>query len=217
MGGAGRGPATVYGVNIAANVHGVNIARSYHHGALRSALVAAGIEALDEGGALALSLREMARRVGVSPNAAYRHFASKDELLSAIAARGFAELADAFAAVEGSAPNAREGMIRLGHGYVAFARARPNLFRLMFGGAYPLDVLRGGGFRIGGDAFDALLASVARARDARTDDPAVLPHAVRVWSIVHGYAMLLIDGRLPKDAETQDFFDRMLRDQAMPG
>lgn len=201
----------MYTVNITRDVHGVNMGRSYHHGDLRAALIAAGIEGLDEGGGLGLSLREMARRVGVTPTAAYRHFKSKDALLGAIAAEGFVELARAFEAAEGRATQAPEKLIRLGESYVAFARAKPSLFRLMFGHAYALDTLRDDRPRIGGDAFDALLASVARAQGSGIDDPAVLVRGVRVWSMVHGYAMLLIDGRLPSGAETPGFLDKVLR------
>jgi AcrR family transcriptional regulator len=184
--------------------------RSYHHGDLRAALIAAGIEGLDAGGGLEPSLREMARRVGVTPTAVYRHFKSKDALLGAIAAEGFAELATAFETAESQAAEAGEKLTRMGESYVAFAHARPNLFRLMFGGAYALNALRGDRCRIGGEAFDGLLASVARSHGTRIDDPGVLRHAVRVWSIVHGYAMLSIDGRLPPIAETTEFLGEML-------
>ena len=72
---------------------------SYHHGALRPALIAAARALLDEGGPEAVGLREAARRVGVSPTATYRHFKDKEALLAALAVEGFREFGAALAAV----------------------------------------------------------------------------------------------------------------------
>jgi len=101
---------------------------SYHHGALRPALIAAARALLDEGGPAAVGLREAARRVGVSPTATYRHFKDKDALLAALAVEGFREFGAALAASE----RAPEPLSAMGAAYIDFALAKPGMFRLMF-------------------------------------------------------------------------------------
>src|ERR671929_1278117 len=104
--------------------------RGYHHGALKTALLDAGEALLDEGGAGAVSLREAARRAGVSATAPYRHFADKEALLAALATRGFEQFGAAF---EDAARDESDPLAAMGLAYVRFALARPGRFRLMFG------------------------------------------------------------------------------------
>src|SRR2546427_8857402 len=103
---------------------------TYHHGNLRTALLRAAGERLEKQGITALSLREAARRVGVSHNAPYRHFADREALLAALAAQGFEMLGQAMRGQTG------RGM---GEAYVRFALQYPQRFRLMFGGQIALD------------------------------------------------------------------------------
>src|SRR5216117_2127251 len=102
---------------------------TYHHGNLRTALLRAAGERLEKQGITALSLREAARRAGVSHNAPYRHFADREALLAALAAEGFAMLAERLRGQPG-----RE----MGEAYVRFALEQPQRFRLMFGGLLPI-------------------------------------------------------------------------------
>ena len=104
--------------------------RAYHHGALKTALLDAADALLDEGGAGAVSLREAARRAGVSATAPYRHFADKEALLAALATRGFEQFG---AALEDAARDESDPLAAMGLAYVRFALARPGRFRLMFG------------------------------------------------------------------------------------
>ena len=105
---------------------------TYHHGDLRAALLSATRALLDEGGVAAVSLREAARRAGVSPAACYRHFTDKEALLTALAVQGFEEFAQALGqAFRGG----RKSFAEMGTAYVSFAVQRPGLFRLMFGQA----------------------------------------------------------------------------------
>ncbi len=167
---------------------------AYHHGDLRSALVEAGLAILAEGGDPAsLTLRETARRAGVSAMAPYRHFADKDALLAAIAAIGFERLAEAQRAAD-DAPSPAAALRAQGVAYVAFALRNPALFRLMFGAAQP---------SMGHDAlataakssFDLLVAGVASlAPDA--GPPGDMDRVLAHWSLVHGLAMLAVDGQL---------------------
>ena len=100
---------------------------TYHHGALRPALIAAARDMLANDGAGAVSLREAARRAGVSATATYRHFQDKEHLLAAVAAEGFVEFAER---LEAGGARDFKGM---GIAYLEFAIRRPGLFRLMFG------------------------------------------------------------------------------------
>jgi AcrR family transcriptional regulator len=105
---------------------------AYHHGDLKSALVTAALAAVEQGGGEAVSLRELAQSLGVSRAAPYRHFADRDALLAAVAARGFDELT-ALYELELAGPG--DGRARLRRGlaaYLGFARARPGLHALMF-------------------------------------------------------------------------------------
>src|SRR5690606_4666564 len=120
--------------------------RSYHHGDLRGALLRAASEVLAEQGEAAISLREVARRAGVSHNAPYRHFSDREALLAALAELGFDELLGCMrGAAQGLEP--RDGLAALGRCYVGFALQRRGLFRLMFSGA--LGAAGGGGGRGG--------------------------------------------------------------------
>lgn len=170
---------------------------SYHHGDLRSALVEAGLAILAEGGDFAaLTLRETARRAGVSAMAPYRHFADKDSLLAAIAAIGFERLAKAQRAAD-IAPSPAAAMKAQGVAYIAFALDNPALFRLMFGAAQP---------SMGHDAlataakssFDLLVARVASLEPAAGDGSGGKDRVLAHWSLVHGLAMLAVDGQLDK-------------------
>ena len=133
-------------------VGGVNIAwkkfrelRAYHHGDLRNALVEAAVAAAQVNGPEAVVVRDMARQVGVSHNAAYRHFASREDLLTAVAEVGLDGLGaamrqelDATPRRRGAADKARQRLRAIGHAYVSFALAEPGLFRTIWAAAqYP--------------------------------------------------------------------------------
>lgn len=165
---------------------GEEAVRAYHHGDLRCALLTAAGELLAEGGVVAVSLREVARRAGVSHNAPYRHFPEREALLAALAAEGFAELGRRMAAL----PVAR--LEALGQCYVAFALEQPGRFALMFGGVadrqrYPqLQQAAQQLYR----QLGASVQAVAPEHDAATA-------SLAAWSLVHGLAQLLLGGQLP--------------------
>jgi AcrR family transcriptional regulator len=153
---------------------------TYHHGDLRAALVRAAEEILEEQGLAALSIREAARRAGVSHNAPYRHFPDRDSLLAELAAEGFRRLGAELAAHSG-----RE----MGEAYVRFALAQPERFRLMFNVK-----------REAAQETYAKLVSAFREEGALADPEKA---AAAAWSLVHGLAQLLLDGHFPdQDRET---------------
>src|SRR5688572_9314104 len=112
---------------------GVPVRTAYHHGNLRQALVEAGLAHLESAEHGEISLRDLARQVGVSANAVCRQFADKEAVLAALAAEGFRRLRAAQTAAETSNRDAADVLQAAGRGYVAFARANPALYRLMFG------------------------------------------------------------------------------------
>ena len=162
---------------------------AYHHGDLRGALVAEGLRLIESRNADRLSLREVARAAGVSATAVYRHFPDKRALMAALAAEGLARLYKAQAAAAAAAPdNAFEAT---GRAYVRFALASPALFRLTF--AWP-DLPA----EPSSDAAGRLLHENALALTGGNAAEAKLV-AIRAWSVAHGLAMLMLDGRLPPD------------------
>jgi AcrR family transcriptional regulator len=169
--------------------------RSYHHGALRPALIAAAEAVIAERGLDRFSLRETARRAGVSPAAPAHHFKDVRGLLTAIAADAFADLARALEVADLAAGPQREARIKAqGMAYVAFALDRPARFDLMWRKA----LLDHDDPQLGEASSRAweLLDHAARGPDAPHQgplDPALAP-STAAWSIVHGFARLAIDG-----------------------
>lgn len=169
--------------------------KNYHHGDLRSALVAAARDMLAEVGLEKLSLRAVAKRAGVSQAAPYHHFKSKDELLDAVGAEGFLGLRQSL--LDYAAADEQDYMRGLGVGYVMFAIKNPALFRLMQGG-YFNDKTSAVHTATAADAsFGALMAGI-RETLPDADEEAIVIKAAAAWSIVHGLATLMIDGRLKR-------------------
>ncbi len=166
--------------------------KPYHHGALKAALIAAGIEILEERGLEALSLRAIAAHVGVSHTAPKNHFGSLKGLLTAIAATGFRRHAAMMRDGATDSPKSRQTAAM--QGYIRFARAHPHLFRLMFSPAqcaYDDPELQAAA----ADSY-SVLAGIAKGLDW---DKSKAPDADRraelmLWSLVHGYAMLALSG-----------------------
>ncbi len=167
----------------------------YHHGDLRRALVDEALILLAESGDGGFSLRELARRVGVTANASYRHFANKDALLQALASEGFRRLSAAQRAAEAQAADEQK-LLAGGRSYIRFAHANPALFRLMFS-VIPSH-RRDGELRDASQAaFETLRQAVARGWPGGAPDPAsVTRAALRAWALVHGLGQLLLDGQL---------------------
>lgn len=185
--------------------------RKYHHGDLRQALIDAGVAIVTEEQNWNFSLREVARRAGVSHNAPYNHFAEKRDLLDAVAAVGFDTLRlDMNAAMEG-ASDAGTAMLAIGRAYVAFAANNPALYRLMFGpelagpqGERPeLTDTSGAG------AKAVLHHVVVRGAEeglfaVSTDNETSVAMAVlSAWSAVHGLSMLIIDNKADAGAKPE--------------
>lgn len=164
--------------------------RNYHHGDLRQALVEAGLALLEMRAADALSLREVARAVGVSATAVYRHFPDKDALLDALAAEGLEKLADAQRGAAERAGGGQAGFAATGVAYVRFALANPALFRMIFGAKASHGLLDVPAHGLP-DALTFLRENAAAVAVETGTDSRV--EAIRAWSLVHGLALLLLD------------------------
>jgi AcrR family transcriptional regulator len=179
---------------------------TYRHGDLRRALLEAGIALARVGGPHAVVLREATRRAGVAPNAAYRHFASRQDLLEAVRSAALSELANAMEAeiakvrrIKSAEEAARATLRAVGAGYLRFAFTETGLFRTAFANAEPLGFTRDPA-RKGKSGLDPLeLLGAALDKLVATG---LLPVERRpgaeflAWSSVHGFAMLVIDGPL---------------------
>ena len=165
---------------------------SYHHGALRQALIEGARDILAERGHEQFSLNEVARRAGVSSAAPYRHFANRDELLEAVAAEGYATLNQHLEQAAASTTDAGARLVRLGGAYVRFAQDHPGLFVTMFRS-------RPGAAPVGHESFEVLLRAVVEAQQAGvvSREPAAEVLARSIWATLHGLAVL--SGRQPHE------------------
>ena len=171
--------------------------RGYHHGDLRSALIETGLSWLATRQGDDISLREVARLVGVSATAVYRHFPDKQALIAALCQRGEVALASAQRTAADAVGGGVAGFGASGQAYIRFAIANPGLFRLM------MSIRPAAGW-----LTDVLDDKGAAMRGLRDDVAAVLPDsadaqqrlaAIHAWSMVHGMAMLMLDGMIPTD------------------
>lgn len=170
---------------------------AYHHGDLRKALLDAAEEELKEKGIEGFTLRGCAKRAGVSHAAPAHHFGDANGLLTALAAVGFERFLAAQAARQAkSAPDARARHSAAGLGYIDFALANPELFRLMFSSRradFGDPALQAAGTA----GFDQLVADVGAVRkaDPRESEAGMLD-VMASWAVVHGLADLLLSGRM---------------------
>jgi len=178
----------------------------YHHGDLRAALIEAGAAILAERGIEGFSLRECARRAGVSPAAPAHHFGDSRGLLTAIAARGFAAFTETLRDAQAGL-KARDARLRAqGRAYVRFARDNRAFFDLM----WRSDLLNQDDADLrqaSGAAFATLLSAVPANAAGKPDDTQN-PNAIAAWAMVHGFARLMLDGPLADAPEA--FLDQVL-------
>lgn len=173
---------------------GVNF-KSYHHGDLRSAVVAEGLRLLMDQEADSLSLREIARNVGVSATALYRHFPNKASLLVALADAGYLQLAEEQR--RAGQGDEKERFAAFGRAYVRFALANPALFRLIFV-SNPAN-LNAQARPAKGSAAELLEQCVLRTLGSDATPEARFAVMLRAWSLVHGMSMLILDRQIMAD------------------
>ncbi|VXB30465.1 Transcriptional regulator, TetR family [Plantibacter sp. T3] len=171
---------------------------AYHHGNLGPALEDAALELMRTQGHATLSLREVARRAGVSHNAPYHHFGDRTALLKRLSERGMAELLDAMReereATAGRDP--REAAVRIGSTYVHYAAQHPERFRLIYDPevCVPGSPSEAMAPLIGG--VEALLAETTASLAPGAEPQVVAALTTAVWAAVHGLAELVVAGHI---------------------
>jgi AcrR family transcriptional regulator len=203
--------------SLMANLH--STPSPYHHGDLRDALIKAAVALVAEEQDWTFSLREVARRAGVSHNAPYNHFAEKRDLLGAVAAVGFERLRKRMAAATAGIESAEAALDTLAQTYVGFAIENPALYRLMFGPALavghparPASALMAGaetktvleGIILRGSQLDVF--------DIEPEDEVAREMAhLACWSALHGLAMLIIDAKAETTLTPQTLVEGVMR------
>lgn len=161
---------------------------------LRRRLLDASLDLIANEGLESFSMREVARRAGVSHQAPYHHFPDREAILAAIVAEGFERLRAETAAARDAESDPLRRLTAIGKTYVAFARANPAHFKLMFRSEWVKAEKHEEAAACAGSAFAVLQGSIEEAKDALGDrDPAMLMMA---WSMAHGLATLMLEGKL---------------------
>jgi AcrR family transcriptional regulator len=172
-------------------------ADQYHHGDLRRALLEEAVRTIQVAGADDLTLRAVGGRLGVSRTALYRHFSGKQALLAAVGREGFRMLRLALSDAWDQAGRGRAGFDAMGLAYVRFAVAHPSHYRVMFGRFLESCGKDAEFVHEATAAFQVLVDALVEQQQqglVRTEDPLML--ARFIWALVHGIAMLAIDGQL---------------------
>ncbi len=186
----------------------------YHHGDLRRALLDASLALISEEGFGALSLREVARRAGVTHAAPYRHFADKEALLAAVAEEGFRAMTERMKERMARETTPMGRLAASGVAYVLYALEHPSHFRVMFGPhfTHPPEMASSDASV---NAFQLLMDAISeaqRAGEVREGEPRVF--ALTCWSLVHGLSSLLVDRQLEsKSITTEPQVEALVQEQ----
>lgn len=186
--------------------------RGYHHGNLREALIKAALDLIAAKGPSGFTFAEAARAAGVSPAAPYRHYRDRDALMADVALHGFNQFEGKLKAAWGKGePDVVTAFERVGHAYLAFARAEPALYSAMFESglsfqAFPELQLAGDrAFAVLRDACAAIVAAMPESKR-----PPVMMMALHIWAQSHGIASLFArgdDARRPIPMTAEDLLD----------
>lgn len=192
----------------------------YHHGALREALLQAAERVLEREGLAGLTLRAVAREAGVSHAAPTHHFGDLTGLVSELAAIGFRQFNAAMVSACDAATTPLERLLARPKAYVAYAQAHPGMYGLMFR-TERLDYSRPSLHEAAEASFAGLANAIGAMRQEQISGDALTLNQgaaiARAWSMVHGFTMLLLDGRLedilgrlPEGTTPERLFETML-------
>ena len=193
--------------------------RPYHHGDLQRAIVTAALEVLSETQSTDFSLRELARRAGVTHNAPYKHFADKRDLLAAVSAVGFDRLAKRLTSAMQAQTNPRAGLFAIARDYVRHGVENPALYRLMFGGYLTgPDDERPAIEIAAADKTKGLLAeAIAQGALGRPlpktpqNERKIAAAILIIWSLMHGLTLLLVDRLVGPSRKTDELSESVLQ------
>lgn len=189
---------------------------TYHHGDLARVLREEASKLVRDVGPENVSLRELARRIGVNHAAVYRHFEDKDAVLAAVAEDSWAELADAMAQAltTSKATTTEQRLVIIGAAYARYALGHPEQYRVMTGprlnesGRFPsLEVPIQRAFGLLTHEFEL----ARETRGGRYAEGTSIDWALRMWMFVHGYVTLVMGRRvMVKPARVEEYFERLL-------
>lgn len=188
--------------------------KTYHHGNLKEALISAGLEILTEKGIEGLSLRSVAKRIGVSHAAPYNHFPDKQALLAAMSTAGHEKfhrtLLETFDKFKETSP---EIIVEIGWVYLQFAMDDPGRFKLMFSGALEEERNHPAYMEISGKSIALFEEIIAFCQRKGQLPPGRVDHlAIKLWSFVHGFAMLMLEKQFPPQYLQGEDLKELLRD-----
>ena len=175
--------------------------KTYHHGNLKEALISAGLEILSEHGLEGLSLRNVAKKIGVSHTAPYNHFPDKQALLAAISTAGHEQLhqilLDIFEKSKDTSPNI---MLEVAWAYLQFALEYPDKFKLMFSGALEEEGDHPEYIEISQKSialFEEIIVYCQNKGQLPAGEVDII--AIRIWSLVHGFTYLMLENQFPQE------------------
>lgn len=178
--------------------------KNYHHGNLREAVLEAAHKLLELEGINSITLRRIAREVGVSQNAPYSHFKDKTALLEALAADGFHGLLNSMSESSASYSTPSDHLQAIGKGYVTYALSNPALFKLMFDMQQSATSESIALQTVSSQSFQVLRDAVANVQESKNQDGADgLIASISAWALVHGLSVLLIENKLSANPEVQ--------------
>ena len=185
--------------------------RPYHHGNLKASAIETALDMVEQEGLDSITLRELSRRIGASRTAIYRHFENKEALLRAVVEAGFERFDTYFIVIFGRTDlDVLQRFSLMGRAYIDFATGSPNLFRLLFGetvqqARQEVCDLENREINTGFNALVQMLEEGQRQGVFKPGD--VFLMAVNVWSMIHGLAMLIIDGHIVVSDNVEAIFD----------
>ena len=186
---------------------------NYHHGDVKNAIISAGIDIITEQGVQNLSIRNAAKRIGVSHTAPYRHFKNKEELLVAIAIKGFDILdqhIEKTLSNDGSSDSS--ALEDMGRAYIQFAVSNSNYYRIMFGDHIRNKTDFPEFFSAYDRSFRKLIQVIEDSGSKHGSDKTDLEvTAVAVWSLLHGYCLLIMDNEKDKDVGSEGQIQLLLK------
>ena len=175
--------------------------KTYHHGNLKEALISAGLEILSEKGIEGLSLRNVAKKVGVSHTAPYNHFTNKQALLAAMSTAGHEQLYQVLSsAYEKSKQSSADIIVEIAWAYLQFALEDPGRFKLMFSGALEEERDHPEYVEISQKNISLLEEIIVFCQNkGQLPEGKVENIAIRLWSLVHGFALLMVENQFPRE------------------
>lgn len=168
----------------------------YHHGNLKQALIDVALDIVRTEGVSGISLRKVAKALDVTQTAPYSHFKDKKSLLATLAAIGFRLFAKRMSEEILEAADSKDILRGLGMGYVLFATEEPELFRLMFGEEMNGYVESEELLTSAAESYELISNAVSRSLDEQQSDRDRSTATTAAWSMVHGLATLIVDGKL---------------------